>query len=326
MTLRSEPSSQDALARDPRSEKVVRPESMFLHVTLLLALGVLLTGGLIAAAWLLFGRPSRTSDRLDVVKIVLAMVGGVGGVVALTIAYRKQRHGEAAGEQERYKSFTDRYVKAAEQLGHEKPSVRVAGVYALAELADDWDVGRQLCIDVLCAYIRMPYKDPEDGEREVRRTLFRVIRNHLRQEAHWSRVKWCQYRFSFEGATIDSCDLSGIRLAKGGHMTFHGVQFTDYFLLSDLQLHDNAPMWFTRAKFGGEYASFENANFRGSKVRFDRAEFVSGVTTFKGVQFDTVEDQDAHAAETGITRVEAQCTGGTVDWGPLPSLPVTVTR
>jgi hypothetical protein len=56
--------------------------------------------------------------------------------------------------------------KAAEQLCHDKPSVRVVGVYAMAELANDWDSGRQLCIDVLCAYVRMPYQKPEEGERE----------------------------------------------------------------------------------------------------------------------------------------------------------------
>jgi hypothetical protein len=94
----------------------------------------------------------------------------------------------------------------------------------------------------------MPYKDAEEGEREVRRTLFRAIRNHLRPAAHWSRVKWSRYRFSFEGATLDSGDLSGIHLAEGGHITFHGVRFVGGFLLSHLHLHDHAPMWFNRSQ------------------------------------------------------------------------------
>jgi hypothetical protein len=97
----------------------------------------------------------------------------------------------------------------------------------------------------------MPYKDPEDGEREVRRTLFRIIRNHLRPETRWSRVKWSRYRFSFQGATIDSGDLSGCHLAEDGHMNFHGVRFTDDFLLSGLVLHDGAPMWFTAIRVEG---------------------------------------------------------------------------
>jgi hypothetical protein len=203
MTLSADNASRASSARRHRSDKV-RPASMFAHVTLLLTVGVFLTTGLIVAGWFMFGRPSSAGDRLSLVKVVLAVVGGVGGVVALTVAYRRQRHGEVAEERERYKSFTDRYVKAAEQLGHESPSVRVAGVYAMAELADDWEDGRQLCIDVLCAHVRMPYKDPEEGEREVRRTLFRVIRNHLRMDPRWSRVEWSHYRFSFEGRPLTS--------------------------------------------------------------------------------------------------------------------------
>jgi len=33
----------------------------------------------------------------------------------------------------------------------------------MAGLADDWKVNRQICIDVLCAYLRMPY-EPDPGE------------------------------------------------------------------------------------------------------------------------------------------------------------------
>ncbi|MFD9499878.1 hypothetical protein [Streptomyces sp. NPDC060035] len=34
-------------------------------------------------------------------------------------------------------------------LGHDQAAVRLAGVYALARLADDWAEQRQVCIDVL---------------------------------------------------------------------------------------------------------------------------------------------------------------------------------
>ncbi|MGW9306250.1 hypothetical protein ACWHA3_36220 [Streptomyces cyaneofuscatus] len=42
-----------------------------------------------------------------------------------------------------------------------------------------------MCVDVLCAYLRMPYEtDPagpgfRHGEREVRLTIIRTIRSHL---------------------------------------------------------------------------------------------------------------------------------------------------
>jgi hypothetical protein len=57
----------------------------------------------------------------------------------------------------------------------------------MAGLADDWQDHRQMCVDVLCAYLRMPY-EPGPGDdapvekrlvlqasREVRHTVIRVI-------------------------------------------------------------------------------------------------------------------------------------------------------
>ena len=46
-------------------------------------------------------------------------------------------------------------------------AVRLAGVYAMAGLADDWPENRQTCVDVLCAYLRLPY-DPDPGDDATR--------------------------------------------------------------------------------------------------------------------------------------------------------------
>lgn len=287
---------------------------MFAHVAVLVTSGVLLTAVLLVGAWFVFGQSATVRDRLDMVKTVLVVVGGVGGVVALTVMYRKQRHSEVADERELYRSFTDRYVKAAEQLGHDKPSVRVAGVYAMAELGDDWAAGRQLCVDVLCAYTRLPAA-AQDGEREVRRTLFRVIRDHLRPDAQWSRVKWSDCRFSFEGATIEAGDLSGCLLTGNGLMSFHRARFTDRFSMNAFTLQGGARLWFTEVTFDGERVGFDGADFRGSKVSFAGAEFARGEVTFRDLGYD-----DGLVTRAGVT-----CTGGTVDWGTLPALPMSST-
>src|SRR5690242_1423524 len=56
--------------------------------------------------------------------------------------------------EQRIRTLNERFATAAGQLGSDKPpAVRLAGVYALAGLADDWPENRQTCVDVLCAYL-----------------------------------------------------------------------------------------------------------------------------------------------------------------------------
>src|SRR3954447_2841718 len=52
-------------------------------------------------------------------------------------------------------ALAKRYQDAASQLGHENPAVRLAGVYSMARLADDWKEQRVTCIEVLCGYLRI---------------------------------------------------------------------------------------------------------------------------------------------------------------------------
>jgi len=94
--------------------------------------------------------------------------------------------------EQRTRTLNERFDTVAEQLGSDKPpAVRLAAVYAMAGLADDWQDHRQMCVDVLCAYLRMPY-EPGPGDdapaekrlafqasREVRHTVIRVITAHL---------------------------------------------------------------------------------------------------------------------------------------------------
>jgi ABC-type transporter Mla subunit MlaD len=95
--------------------------------------------------------------------------------------------------EQRTRTLNERFATAAEQLGSDKPAVGLAGVYAMAGLADDWEENRQTCVDVLCAYLRMPF-EPDPGEeaseqqrlafqaiRQVRHTVIRVITAHLKK-------------------------------------------------------------------------------------------------------------------------------------------------
>ncbi|WP_148757641.1 hypothetical protein [Actinomadura decatromicini] len=102
----------------------------------------------------------------DLVKLSFAGVTGLGGLVALVVAYRKQRTEKYSALREDTKLHSDRFTAAVAQLGDASPAVQLGGVHALAGLADDAPTRqlRQTCSDLLCAYLRLPYgPDPGDN-------------------------------------------------------------------------------------------------------------------------------------------------------------------
>lgn len=50
--------------------------------------------------------------------------------------------------EQRTRTLNERFATAAGELGSDKPAIRLAGVYAMAGLADDWVENRQTCVDV----------------------------------------------------------------------------------------------------------------------------------------------------------------------------------
>jgi hypothetical protein len=74
----------------------------------------------------------------------------VGAAFALVIGYRRARVEEAGAHRDDRRLFSTRYQDAADLIGHDQAAVRLAGIYAMARLADDWVEQRQQCIDVLC--------------------------------------------------------------------------------------------------------------------------------------------------------------------------------
>jgi len=146
--------------------------------------------------------------------------------------------------EQRTRTLNERFATAAEQLGSDKPAVRLAGVYAMAGLADDWVESRQTCVDVLCAYLRMPYEpDPGQGApsqdrlvfqaaREVRHTVIRVITAHLKKGAE---ISWQGLDFDFTGVVFDGGDFGGSQFS-GGTISFWDAEFSgDEVHFTDVQ-------------------------------------------------------------------------------------------
>ncbi|MFR9773770.1 pentapeptide repeat-containing protein [Nocardia sp. SC052] len=232
---------------------------------------------------------TKTAAEIDVTRVALTVVAGVGGVVALVIAYRRQRDLEQS-------RFVERFGAAAAQLGAPDVAVRIAGVYAMAGVADESDgLRRQQCVDVLCGYLRLPY-DAEHGasgrtklvikapriergrvrgeteehieyrqnDREVRATIVRVIADHLRPEAEYS---WSTSNFDFRTAYLENADFS--QSIFSGVVRFEAATFSG------------------DAAFGGatfrNYVAFRKATFSGF-ARFHRVTFGGGAD-FSGVVF-----------------------------------------
>ena len=187
--------------------------------------------GLAWLAWVLLGLAGyrhhgapALKDTVGVLQLVFATVAGAGALVALIVAYRRQKIAEADSVHDRTRVFNERFTAIAAQLGDAQPAVRLAGVHAMAGLADDWKQNRQTCVDVLCAYLRLPY-DPDPGDdadpaertayranREVRHTIIRLIGAHLRPGA---AVSWQGLNFDFTGVVFDGGDFSAARFSGG---------------------------------------------------------------------------------------------------------------
>jgi len=136
------------------------------------------------------------------------IAAGVGVLTVVTTAFTQYLGHRATSKQldrtladQRLRTLNERFATAAGQLGSDKPAaVRLAGVYAMAGLAEDWEENRQTCVDVLCGYLHLPHDpDPGDnadpGERatyladwEVRRTVIRVITADLQAGAARQRI------------------------------------------------------------------------------------------------------------------------------------------
>lgn len=138
------------------------------------------------------------------------------------------------------------YSKSVEQLSSDKAPVRLGGLYALERLAQDNPDQRQTMVDVICAYLRMPFpaqapdrttvpaggegtagtggpsqaapyvaNDEWEQEKQVRLTAQRVLADHLRRpgkgqgQADASPERfWDNVRLDLTGATLIGFDLT----------------------------------------------------------------------------------------------------------------------
>jgi hypothetical protein len=299
--------------------------------------------------------PLTAASLYDLLKIGFAFAAGIGGVVALVTAYRRQRVAEfaheladraqelagRADEREAVRLFNERFGEAAAQLGHNNAAVGLAGVYAMARLADDWPDQRQTCVDVLCAYLRMPYQ-PYPGPdapaadqqayrslREVRHTVIRVITAHLQDDDTRAPTAqdWRGLNLDFTGAVFDGghfrraefiggdVSFAGARFS-GGTVHFGGALFTGGRVIFMEAQFTGGQVLFTDAQFTGGTVTFYLAEFIGANVHFSRAWFAGGSVRFVDTKFTggRVNFDLAHFTRGEVLFNNAKFTGATVDF------------
>jgi hypothetical protein len=247
----------------------------------------------IGSAWLLLGEfgsgDARDNASLDAIKTAGSIVVGTGGAVALLLAARRQRSTELDLEQKERaaadvrhdateRRITDLYSKSAEQLGSDKAPVRLAGLYALERLAQNSPEHRQTVVEVFCAYLRMPSKNPrsvkpaEIQEQQVRMTAQRILQAHL---LPGDPRFWPDTDLDLRGATLLDWHLVDREVRKMlctrtkfvGPARFRGTHFTGEARFA--YTHFDSFAEFKQARFDGR-AYFNGAEFDDA-VEFDDA-------------------------------------------------------
>jgi uncharacterized protein YjbI with pentapeptide repeats len=260
-----------------------RVSRLSLSAAILLAafLGLLLATVLSIAGWrFILGSSRDAANILEMMKVALAITAGVGGVVALVVSVRRQRLGElehdftaGANERDQTRLRHERFQTAASMLGSDKAATRMAGAYSIAVLADDWLAQRQMCIDVLCAYLRLPLDVlGEPAEVNVRKTVLGLIRAHLTQDAPSG---WHGHVFDLHGAQFVAGSLDGIR-AGGSRLLFSGARFSSAGLTMDHMVLDDGLLDFSGVTFDGATLSLKSSHMSGGILRFDDADFTNG--------------------------------------------------
>lgn len=330
-----------------------------LFVAIAIWAGIAIGAFLVVMWWL--GRVPPWQLKLDpekqaenIVKIALTLVGGVGAVAYLVIKYQERQQAGRAEKREKDRTVDTKMQDAINQLGSDKASTRIAGVYALTDIADRYKGGyRQRVVDILCGYLRsdranyaldelgQPVKNASGhlvksgaSDEAVESTILSVMRDRLRKERKDDKTGktivqtvdddqlWCACTFDLHEATFhEAVDLTDSTFERDAY--FYGTKFER---VADFHGADFAVVVadFRGARFT-DGADFGWADFTGV-ADFGGARF-TGVANFTGVADFVGAEFRGGAAFSGIQGQPSfgfeECKfnkifRGAYEWGPIP--------
>ena len=294
---------------------------------------------------------------------ILLATGGLIALIALGETRRKNDNDKLKNDQDKEKNDREhlrqvragrreRYTKAVEQLGDEKSTVRMGGVYTLVGLVDEWleekslsDDQRfkegQVIINNLCAYIRSPFtpasrKANLQAEADVRLSIIKEIHDRLQGPDKNIPGAWSDFEYNFSGSTF----FYPINLTKSYYkkpVNFDGSTYQELAVFSGstyekgviFSTSDSPSTYQGSTHFGDSTyygkASFSNstyqdlASFSGSTYQ-DLAAF-SGSTYEKSVIFSTSDSpstyQDVAAFSDSTYQDAAAFSGSTYEKGVI---------
>ena len=99
------------------------------------------------------------SQKLEFIKTTAQVLGGLFFLITIYVTYQNW---QVAQE----KQVTDLFTKAIDQLGNDRPEIRLGGIYALKRIA--WESEKDYCsiMEILTAYVRQNAKRALEQEIE----------------------------------------------------------------------------------------------------------------------------------------------------------------
>jgi hypothetical protein len=181
----------------------------------------------------------------------------VGGIVLVIGVYFTWRNLIATED----KQITERFTKAIEQIGSDKPEVCMGGIYALERIASDSEKDHWIVMEVLCSFVK--HRSSMDKNRGNQQPISKEIQAALtvikrRKTSQDPKRKNLDLSFSY---------LKGANLRGEGFKTF--LLRREDFVSSNLQEAD-----FTGSNL--ESSDFTGSNLVGacfSKANLNTAEF-----------------------------------------------------
>ena len=208
----------------------------------------------------------------------VALVGA--GLVALPLAIWRGIVADRQAKTAQQGLLNERYQKGAEMLGNDVLSVRLAGIYALQRLSEDYPEQYHLQVmRLLSAFVRLPTKDQslESGQVEIEPGTLLGIRQDLeavvevinsRSKSGIEIERGSNYRLDLRGARLPGAQFVNADLSNASfhHAILSGANFADSNLSDTLLRHaDLSGSIFFDVKF--TRPRFESANLSGALLQ-----------------------------------------------------------